>query len=149
MSTTAQRADENVAHLDATSSLYWPKPISLSTMDAFEHQVLLDRLPARAIKVVMCIKRHINRKTGEANLKIETIAKETAMTERTVYRALDEVKERHVDIESGGGRRVCNRYFLLLQNPDSRDRVCCDVPGPLQDRYGNGNANPDSRYGNP
>ncbi len=67
---------------------------------------------ASDLKVAVAIWLHVNRTSGKAWPSISTIARETALHDRTVYRALERLEARgHLLIDHRGGPR--------RRNPDS------------------------------
>jgi hypothetical protein len=84
---------------------------------------------ASDLKIAVAIWLHINRTSGKAWPSISTIAHETALHDRTVYRALERLEARgHLLIDHRGGRSNCNDYRLNLgaqttENGDNFDRV--------------------------
>ncbi len=97
-------------------------PILLQQIDAWARQVLGDRnLPASATKVAWIISLYLNREKGTAWPSVQTIACRTAITDRTVYTALDRLEAGgHLARRAGGGR-TSNHYQLMLRTERVKD----------------------------
>jgi hypothetical protein len=103
-------------------------------LDAWAWQVLRDpNAPASVSKVAWCIHLHMNRGTGEAFPSIATIARETALSTRTVFVALKEWLEKsgHIKRKSGGGRHS-NRYKFLLHTEPMNHAAPVKRPAPVK-----------------
>lgn len=108
---------------------------------------------ASDLKVAVAIWLHVNRGSGKAWPSISTIARETALHDRTVYRALERLEGRgHLLIDHRGGRSNCNDYRLNLDdsqttvNGDNFDRVKLSGNGdhPVTEILTASSSNPDN-----
>src|SRR5258708_39949585 len=85
---------------------------------------------ASDLKVAVAIWLHVNRTSGKAWPSISTIARETALHDRTVYRALERLEARgHLLIDHRSRRATCHDHKLHIHyahttvNGDNFDRV--------------------------
>jgi len=108
---------------------------------------------ASDLKVAVAIWLHVNRTSGKAWPSISTIARETALHDRTVYRSLERLEARgHLLIDHRGGLSNCNDYRLNLDdsqttvNGDNFDRVKLSGNGdnPVTEILTASSSNPDN-----
>jgi hypothetical protein len=74
------------------------------------------KLTRSAMAVLHCLLVHCNRKDGKCFPSAQTLARETGMNECSVFRAVNELKEKNfIKVISGGfrdGRNLANTYFI-------------------------------------
>jgi hypothetical protein len=119
-------------------------PKTFKERDRWICRILAMKVPHAAARLATRIAMHVNIKTGRCDPSVKTLAAESSIPERSVYRSVDLLEQVGLIAINRSNGRQSNRYVLLLNTAKAESVLTPDlVTGPPLSKRA---ATPDTTY---